>query len=438
MATYSPLGKFPGWVADTFRTWWIWMPWTYSCLDSPQFGYAAYQFPARPPEQWNGQECGSFLSSRGTTGVSKLNAETKKQMVAEMVASPDWPPPEIAPGACGVTGQDLQQMMWHCHGLFKYLFAAPHTLGHQNAAESHAKLLLSTITRLDRIIYSGTKMPNIYEVKYNFISLPRAVRLLSRFGSARNIQEGGVDGEGVVKMLRPLTPRGLKQHFARNLMDAFHRDIQLEQLCEEVENAVSNGHLTTDTAGATLCQLVDNDETNLDESEMEPMDNVPLYGINKAFAELKVDEEEPPPPLFIMDSQQFKKYKTIESLLELWRVGLPLSFIVASVDSKTSIGCVVGTGAQAYLVPIKIGRVVMSGEPGFTYFNITVITNQELWSVLYATPPNDITTLYQSVLNYGHCLPHLASLEIENRVDPVPYAIVTTDAYHMNTGYDFV
>jgi hypothetical protein len=36
------------------------------------------------------------------------------------------------------------------------------------------------------------------------------------------------------------------------------------------------------------------------------------------------------------------------------------------------------------------------------------------------------------------CLPHLASLEIENRVDPVPYAIVTTDAYHMNTGYDLV
>jgi hypothetical protein len=27
MATYSPLGKFPGWVADTICSWWIWMPW---------------------------------------------------------------------------------------------------------------------------------------------------------------------------------------------------------------------------------------------------------------------------------------------------------------------------------------------------------------------------------------------------------------------------
>jgi hypothetical protein len=27
MATYSALGKFPGWVVDTFRLWWMWMPW---------------------------------------------------------------------------------------------------------------------------------------------------------------------------------------------------------------------------------------------------------------------------------------------------------------------------------------------------------------------------------------------------------------------------
>jgi hypothetical protein len=438
MAAYSPLGKFPGWVADTFRTWWIWMPWTYSCLDSTQFGYTAYQFPPTPPEQWNGKECGAFLSSRGTVGVSKLNAETKKDMVAELAALDNWPPPEITPGACGVTGRDLQLMIWHCHSLFKFLFAEPHTLYHQHAAESHTKLLLSTITKLDRIIHSGTKMPNIYEVKYNFISLPRAVRLLSRFGSARNIQEGGIDGEGIVKMLRPLTPRGLKQHFARNLMDAFHRDLQLEQLCEEVHNAVSTGNQTVDTAGAILSQLVDNDEANLDESEMEPMDHTLVRGIMTDFAEMKVDDEEPPPPLFCLDSQQFKKYKTIASLHEMWRVGLPLSFIIASVDSKTSMGCVVGTGAHAYLVPIKLGRVVISGKPGFPYFNVTITTNQDLWSVLYATPPNNVTTLYQSVLNYGHCLPHLASLENENRIDPVPYAIVTTDAYHMNTGYDFV
>jgi hypothetical protein len=35
-------------------------------------------------------------------------------------------------------------------------------------------------------------------------------------------------------------------------------------------------------------------------------------------------------------------------------------------------------------------------------------------------------------------LPHLASLAIENRVEPIPYAVITTDAYHMDANYDFV
>jgi hypothetical protein len=43
-----------------------------------------------------------------------------------------------------------------------------------------------------------------------------------------------VDGEGVVKILRPLTPRGLKQHFAKNLINAYHRDQQLSNFCDEL------------------------------------------------------------------------------------------------------------------------------------------------------------------------------------------------------------
>jgi hypothetical protein len=367
-----------------------------------------------------------------------MNADTKKEMVASMVALDDWPPAEIAPGACGVTGGDLQKLVSHCHSLFKFLFTAPHTLRHQNAADIHAKLLLSAITRLDRIIHSGTTMPNIYEVKYNFISLPRAVRLLSRFGSARNIQEGGVDGEGVVKMLRPLTPRGLKQHFARNLLDSFHRDLTLEQLCEEVQNAVSNADATNDAAGSTLRQLVDNDESNLDESETEAVDDVDQCRVTEQFAGLNVEDDEPTATSFVMDSQQFKKYKTITILQELRKVGLPLSFIVTTTESKTTIGFVVGTGSQTYLIPVQIGHLVIPGSPGFPYFHLEITTDQDLWLLLYDTPLEKPTQLYHSVLNYGHLLPHLASLAIENRVEPIPYAVITTDAYHMDANYDFV
>ena len=234
MATYSPLGKFPGWVADTFRSWWIWMPWLYSVLSNKIFAYSPYLLPTIPPKRWNGMVCAQFLKSRGYPGYTKLKAKEKQAVVLAMSRKPDWPPPPVVNRAYMVSGDELQVLVWHCHSLFKNLFSAPQGINHRNAASAHVKLLLTVITRLDRKMQDGTNLPNLYEVKYNFISLPRAVRLLSSFGSARNIQEGGTDGEGVVKMLRPLTRRGLKKHFARNLINVFHCDQQLSEFCNEV------------------------------------------------------------------------------------------------------------------------------------------------------------------------------------------------------------
>ena len=226
MAKYSPLGKFPGWVADTFRTWWMWMPWLYSTLDSDTFAYVPYAVPTTKPTQWTGAECKQFLRSRAHPGYTKLKAPALKAIIRSMSQLASWPPPEVIPPASSVSGHAIQEMMGHCHSLWKYLFAEPHSKKDEHAAGAHAKLLLTTLTGLDKLINLGDDVPNICEVKYNFISLPRAVMQLAVFGSARNIQEGGIDGEGVVKLLRPLTPRGLKLHFARNLLDAYHRDQQ--------------------------------------------------------------------------------------------------------------------------------------------------------------------------------------------------------------------
>ena len=37
----------------------------------------------------------------------------------------DWPLEEVIPAACAVTGTDLQTLVWHCHALFKNMFAEP-------------------------------------------------------------------------------------------------------------------------------------------------------------------------------------------------------------------------------------------------------------------------------------------------------------------------
>jgi hypothetical protein len=452
MATYSQLGKFPGWVADTFRTWWIWMPWFYDVIDNPKFRYTPYVLPTSPPCQWNGQICTQFLKSRGYPGYTKLNAEASRNAVMTMSASANWPMIEVIPSACAVSGPELQQMLWHCHSLFKNLFAEPHDIKHEHAADGHVKLLLSHITRLDRILHAREKLPNLYETKYNFISLPRAVRLLRTYGSARNIQEGGTDGEGIVKMLRPLTPRGLKQHFARNLMDAFHRDLQLGELCDEVGSRLTTLQEHTSSQHVVIQEMIKEVENELDASEdvMESElvdqgeDNMLIMGsLNTRLHNLELsDEDEFNEPeeviLFEVDTQQFKKYRSLSQLLEYRAMGLPLSFVVASVGSSSCIGFVVGSGATWHLVPVAIGKVQFDPKYGFTYFDIVISSEVESAILLYSSNGDGKNTQYHSVLNYGHLLPHLPSLEVSTGNGKVPYSVVTTDANHMDATYVFI
>jgi hypothetical protein len=450
MATYSQLGKFPGWVADTFRSWWIWMPWFYSTLGNTALQYTSYVLPTHHPSQWNGVVCNQFLKSRGYPGYSKLKAKEKQQVVLDMSQKEEWPFDEIIPSACAVTGADLQKMLWHCHSLFKFMFAEPYCKNHQHAADGHSKLLLSTITKLDQLMTVKDNQPNLFEAKYNFISIPRAVRLMTTYGSARNIQEGGIDGEGVVKVLRPLTPRGLKQHFARNLINAYHRDQQLSNFCDEM-SAQFPSESEDVTHPATIMEaLVDYAETEMTNTDDAMFDDEEskddAYSEQLAQSEQSNMEDndlaqnlnEEDSPVFAMDSQQYKRYKSWSVVQELHDLGLPLSFVVADVNNKSSIGLVVGNGRRGTLLPVRIGRVRTNSTIGFTYFETFLNSDVGSWVLLYSHTQEGRRVEHHSVLNYGHLLPHLASLESRNRTSPLPYAVVTTDAYHMNAAYRFV
>jgi hypothetical protein len=398
VATYSVLGKFPGWVADTFRTWWIWMPWLYSVLDNETFQYTPYILPTQDPRQWNGMVCTKFLKSRAHPGYAKLNAEQSKAQVRSMHRMSTWPMVEVLPLACAVTGEDLQDLVWHCHSLLKHLFAEPNGPTHRNAADCHVKLLLSIITKLDRLLHVHESLPNLYEVKYNFISLPRAVRLLSTYGSARNIQEGGVDGEGIVKQLRPLTPRGLKQHFAKNLIVANYRDQQLAQLskdvCQELAtNPDPNQHKYI-TLHNTIYEvekaLSAGDDVILNDEDLCVEDDIALWD---EFDNLSLDDDMPDDEIVVtpdmttayaMDTQLFKRYKTLEALKEYHSLGLPLSFVIADIYDHITIGFVVGNSKIGHLIPLSIGQVMINSTVGFPYFHTDINAEVEAATCLYS------------------------------------------------------
>ena len=89
-------------------------------------------------------------------------------------------------------------------------------------------------------------------------------------------------------------------------------------------------------------------------------------------------------------------------------------------------------------MPVRIGRVRTNSTIGFTYFETFLNSDKGAWILLYSHTQEGRRVEHHSVLNYGHLLPHLVSLELRNRTSPLPYAVVTTDAYHMNAAYRFV
>ena len=67
------------------------------------------------------------------------------------------------------------------------------------------------------------------------MGLLRVCESFVHFKHVRNLYEGGVIGEGVVKVLRPLVAKGVHNQWATNLLLAYYRHRTLDMLIEEAE-----------------------------------------------------------------------------------------------------------------------------------------------------------------------------------------------------------
>ena len=70
------------------------------------------------------------------------------------------------------------------------------------------------------------------------------------FGLFRNLYEGGIIGEGMVKRLRKLCPSGVRDGWSRNMMSNFYRERSMAGLLFD-----ANAGIETDLDRSQLCEL---------------------------------------------------------------------------------------------------------------------------------------------------------------------------------------
>jgi len=192
LAMYSSENKFPGWVADTFRTWNKLMPWFYSCLSQTSFEHTPFQPPNLDWKKWTKPILASFLKSRLIDFPERAKIAEMRTLLENNLLSDGSLPPVRKKPVHQITTKDVQQLVWHCHNIFKLAFGTD--IGREIEMESHVKLFLSLLHRVDRLTHANDKKfkKPIYLAKYNMISLLRAIpKQKLDWTSFRYTQEGG-------------------------------------------------------------------------------------------------------------------------------------------------------------------------------------------------------------------------------------------------------
>jgi hypothetical protein len=198
----------------------------------------------------------------------------------------------------------MLQMLWHCHHMFKSLFA---DTVDRSTVRWCVQRFLSSVALVDEELRPDGGKP-LYITTYNLASLLRAVDQSGDRRSMHYYQEGGQDREGIVKPLRNLLPPNLPPKFARNLLTNRFRQSVLNEWVEDL--------------GGTAVWHEDADDDQVD-AEPQLLD-------------------EPATATAPEIAHDFRQYPSAAVIADFLAAGVPVSIVyVTHGHGVTSFGCVV-------------------------------------------------------------------------------------------------
>jgi hypothetical protein len=170
-------------------------------------------------------------------GVEFSTAITAPEAMAQVsiLLQQDPPLPVVNEPPEPITTDEIRDLVWRMFNMFRAIFATD-ICGEsaKNRATASVMRFLSLMEKLDLKLYPRRAKP-IWIAKYNFTSLLRVCESFVHFKHVKNLYEGGVIGEAVVKVLRPLVAKGVHKNWATNLLLAHYRQCTLDLLIEEAE-----------------------------------------------------------------------------------------------------------------------------------------------------------------------------------------------------------
>ena len=232
--------KFGGFVAENYAAVTMILPWLSRILEEKDMKVGHQEEPpdptVKPYLNWNGKECKAWLTSRSIPKVSSLSKQEAQLMVKRFLEGPLADVPPLVRNLGREMDPSVMRKLHHMtQMMFSGLFATDlnGTQG-KNRSMAFARNFLSLYEEIDHCLLPNRDKP-IWLAKFNMLGLLRAPTHFQRHELVRNLHEGGLHGEGIVKILRKLCPTGIRPGWPLNLNDSFYRMNVVASLRKVVE-----------------------------------------------------------------------------------------------------------------------------------------------------------------------------------------------------------
>ena len=198
--------KLGGWISENFLGFSRCIPWLYSMIDNLPDD-EKYEPPNKPRANWTGADLRGWLRSQNLkTGgpVRELQKRVKD----------NWDMPE----AEGVLGHlsTIKQLLLTKYHMVSYLMGM--TGKEDNHSEVAARLIRRFLTfEYDHEVEIGNDKPT-WLTSYNFLCLLNLPKEIEMLGPIRNRWEGGVQGEGFIRWVKPRVSGTSRLNWERNLL----------------------------------------------------------------------------------------------------------------------------------------------------------------------------------------------------------------------------
>ncbi len=222
--------KFGGFVAENYRALTMISPWLFRCLLENEFQPRVIVLPPtdKPRSKWTIKENTAWLRVRGIKVPANIPAVELTDLVNNYCIDPTGPPSILTNTA--PTPEDIRRLLSLLFRVFGTLFATDlkgDIAG--NRFEALVVQFLDCVQRIGEACHPDKKQP-IWLSKYGMLGLLRCRQHFIDYTYLHSLYEGGIEGEGMVKELRPLCPNAVRAGWPLNLMNAFNRQNILSSL----------------------------------------------------------------------------------------------------------------------------------------------------------------------------------------------------------------